>query len=235
MPQHHVKYGNTTIEFDLEYSTRKSLGISVNPDTKVHVKAPENAEYTKIKDKILKRGRWILKQKAHFESFLPNTPERKYVSGETHLYLGKQYRLKIFESEWEQVKMVRGYIQVFTKDKANKERVKGLLTQWYKHHFEKKVNDLLKENLKHFQQYNPEKPEIQIRKMKKRWGSCSPNGTIIINPEIIQAPARCIDYVIIHELCHLVHPSHNKQFYSLQTRMMPDWERWKFRLDQILA
>ncbi|MFW5759035.1 MAG: M48 family metallopeptidase [Bacteroidota bacterium] len=235
MIKHQVKYGNTTIEFCLEYSGRKSLGITVYPDTSVLVKAPENIEYAKIENKVKNRGRWILKQKAHFESFLPKTPERKYVSGETHLYLGKQYRLKIFENELEQVKMVRGYMQVFTKDKTNKEHIKGLLTQWYRNHFEKKVNDHLEKNFENFRHYNLKKPEIQIRKMKNRWGSCTPNGKLIINPEIIKAPGRCIDYVIIHELCHLIHPSHNKGFYSLQTKMMPDWERWKFRLDQILA
>lgn len=235
MPKHHIQYGDTTIEFDLEYSNRKSLGITVHPDTTVLVKAPENTEYSKIKSKVQKRGRWILKQKDHFESFLPNTPERKYVSGETHLYLGKQYRLKLFEEEPERVKMVRGYIQVFTKDKTNKERIKGLLTQWYRNHFEKKIKDHLEENLEQFQQYNLEKPEIQIRKMKNRWGSCTPKGKLIINPEIIKAPSRCIDYVIIHELCHLIHPTHSKDFYALQTKMMPDWKKWKFRLDEMLS
>src|SRR6056297_1426522 len=101
MSKHHIKYGNTTIDFDLEYSKRKSLGITVHPDTTVLVKAPENTDYSKIKSKVQKRGRWILKQKNHFESFLPNTPERKYVSGETHLYLGKKYRLKLFKDDSE--------------------------------------------------------------------------------------------------------------------------------------
>ncbi|MFP4526015.1 MAG: M48 family metallopeptidase [Bacteroidales bacterium] len=235
MSKHHIKYGNTTIDFDLEYSNRKSLGITVHPDTTVLVKAPENTDYSKIKSKVQKRGRWILKQRNHFESFLPNTPERKYVSGETHLYLGKQYRLKLFEDDSEQVKMIRGYIQVYTKDKTNKERIKGLLTQWYRNHFEKKINEHLEENIEHFQQYNLKKPEIQVRKMKNRWGSCTPKGKLIINPEIIKAPSRCIDYVIIHELCHLIHPTHSKDFYALQTKMMPDWKKWKFRLDEMLS
>lgn len=235
MSIHHIKYGSRTIEFTLEYSSRKSLGITVNPDTTVIVKAPEEKEYSKIINRVKKKGRWILKQKDHFESFLPNTPQRQYISGETHLYLGKQYRLKLFEDNEEKVKMIRGYIQVFTKDKTNKQRIKGLLTQWYRNHFEKKVNAHLEANLEYFQEYNLEKPEIHIRKMKNRWGSCTPKGKIIINPEIIKAPGRCIDYVIIHELCHLIHPTHNKDFYRLQSKIMPDWQKWKFRLDEILS
>ena len=235
MSKHHITYGNRTIEFDLEYSNRKSLGITVNPDKTVYIKAPADTEYSNIIDQIKKKGRWILKQKDHFESFLPNTPERKYVSGETHLYLGKQYRLKLFEDETERVKMIRGYIQVFTKDRTDKERIKGLLSSWYRDHFEKKVNDHLEANLEYFQRYKLGRPEIRIRKMKKRWGSCTPQGQIIINPEIIKAPGRCIDYVIIHELCHLIYPTHSKEFYALQTKIMPDWKKWKFRLDQMLS
>lgn len=235
MNKHHIKYGDTTIEFDLEFSNRKSLGITVNPDTTVQVKAPETTTYPAIEKKVQKRSRWILKQKKHFESFLPHTPERKFISGETHLYLGKQYRLKVIEDKQEKVKMTRGYIHVYTKDRNNKVRIKGLLTGWYQRHFEKKINNSLEENLQYFRQYNLGKPELLIRRMKKRWGSCTPKGKIIINPEIIKAPSQCIDYVIIHELCHLIHPTHSNAFYALQTKIMPGWQYWKQRLDEMLS
>jgi len=71
--------------------------------------------------------------------------------------------------------------------------------------------------------------------MKLRWGSCSANGNIILNPELIKAPKACIEYVIIHELCHLLHRNHTKAFFALQSRVMPDWEKWKNKLENFMA
>jgi predicted metal-dependent hydrolase len=235
MATHHIQYGKKRIEFDVIYSDRKSLGITVHPDKSVLVRAPVNSNYQKILDKVRNRSRWILKQQDHFESFLPATPPRKYVSGETHLYLGKQYRLKLYESNQEKVKMIRGYLQVFTKDRNNKEKIKTMLDKWYRRHFDKKIDERLNVCFDLFKNYDIQKPDILVRRMKNRWGSCTTQGKIILNPDILKAPSRSIDYVIIHELCHLVHPTHSKQFYALQSRMMPDWEKWKRRLEEMLV
>ena len=235
MAVHHIQYGNKRIEFDVIYSNRKSLGITVHPDKSVLIRAPENSDYQKILEKVRNRSRWILRQQDHFESFLPATPPRKYVSGETHMYLGKQYRLKLYESNEEKVKMIRGYLQVFTKDRNNKEKIKTMLDRWYRRHFDKKIEERLNECLELFRNYDIQKPDILVRRMKNRWGSCTPQGKVILNPDIIKAPGKSIDYVIIHELCHLIYPTHSKEFYALQSKMMPDWEKWKRRLDEMLS
>ena len=235
MAVHHIQYGNKRIEFDVIYSNRKSLGITVHPDKSVLVRAPENSDYQKILEKVRNRSRWILRQQDHFESFLPATPPRKYVSGETHMYLGKQYRLKLYESNEEKVKMIRGYLQVFTKDRNNKEKIKTMLDRWYRRHFDKKIEERLNECLELFRNYDIQKPDILVRRMKNRWGSCTPQGKVILNPDIIKAPGKSIDYVIIHELCHLIYPTHSKEFYALQSKMMPDWEKWKRRLEEMLS
>jgi len=86
-----------------------------------------------------------------------------------------------------------------------------------------------------FKQFNLESPSWEIKRMAKRWGSCTPKGKILLNPELIKAPGRCIEYVIVHELCHLVYHSHNKDFYNLQKQIMPNWEKWKKRLEKISA
>ena len=235
MAVHHIQYGNKRIEFDVIYSNRKSLGITVHPDKSVLVRAPENSDYQKILEKVRNRSRWILRQQDHFESFLPVTPPRKYVSGETHMYLGKQYRLKLYQSNEKKVKMIRGYLQVFTKDRNNKEKIKTMLDKWYRQHFDKKIEERLNECLELFKNYDIQKPDILVRRMKNRWGSCTPQGKVILNPDIIKAPGKSIDYVIIHELCHLIYPTHSKEFYALQSKMMPDWEKWKRRLDEMLS
>jgi predicted metal-dependent hydrolase len=118
MEEQSIQFGSRDIVFDLEFQDRKSLGITVHPNQKVKVKAPLDAPLEKIKEKVRKRAPWILKQQSYFLSFEPLTPPRRYVSGESHLYLGRQYRLKVYDSEEETVKMQRGQLDVFTKDRS---------------------------------------------------------------------------------------------------------------------
>ena len=232
---HKIQYGKTEIEFKLFYLDRKTLGIYVNPDMSVVVKAPLDAELSKIFDKVEHRSKWIIRQQKYFRDFHPLTPERKFISGETHLYLGKQYRLKIIENEKEDVKLIRGYIQVYTKDKANNDKIKANLESWYRSHAISKLEKYVKESMKLFKRHKITEPEIVFRTMRKRWGSCTRDGKLILNPELIKAPKRCIEYVIIHELCHLIHPNHSKKFIELKTQIMPDWEKWKDRLERVMA
>ena len=109
------------------------------------------------------------------------------------------------------------------------------LNEWYKEkaifHFE----ELLDSSLEKFNKYKIEKPILDIRLMQKRWGSCTKSGKIILNTELIKAPKGSIEYVVIHELCHLVHHNHNKEFYDLQNRLSPDWKKWKEKLEQTLS
>ena len=100
-----IQFGSRTIDFRLEYSDRKSLGITVTPDMEVLVKAPTDTTIEKVKEKIRKKASWIIKQQSFFLSFQPKTPQRKYINGETHLYLGRQYRLQISIDKDESVKL----------------------------------------------------------------------------------------------------------------------------------
>ena len=233
--KHIIEYGSTEIEFQLKRSDRKTLGITVYPDTTVQVVAPMDAEIKKIMSKVERKARWIRRQQRYFESFLPATPPREYVSGETHFYLGKQYKLKVIKNLNEDVKLVRGQLLVTCSNEANPNRVKGLLGSWYKTHAEKRFQKGLQDALQAFKPYGvKEQPPLVIQRMAKRWGSCTPKGRVILNPEIIKAPSYCIDYVIVHEFCHLVHHHHGKEFYRLQSKIMPDWERWKDRLERVM-
>lgn len=232
---HTVNYGTTEIDFKLSYSTRKTLGISVNPDLTVKVIAPYHSSIKKIKRKVEKKARWIVRQKEFFGDFLPKTPAKEYVSGETHLYLGKQYRLKLVQARVKKVKMSKGYIYVYLSNKNEKRQIMLLLNEWYREHalrvFEWRINA----NLERFKKHKIEYPKLIVRRMEKRWGSCTPNKTITLNPEIIKAPVGCIDYVIIHELCHTLNRNHDNKFYQLQAKAMPDWAVWKRRLEKILV
>jgi predicted metal-dependent hydrolase len=126
-----IQFGSRTIDFRLEYSDRKSLGITVTPDMEVLVKAPTDTTIEKVKEKIRKKASWIIKQQSFFLSFQPKTPQRKYINGETHLYLGRQYRLQISIDKEESVKLKGKFIEVTANAKS---RAKDLLNDWYLQH-----------------------------------------------------------------------------------------------------
>lgn len=227
-----IQFGSRTIDFRLEYSDRKSLGITVTPDMEVLVKAPLATSVEKVKEKIKKKAPWIIKQQSFFLSFQPKTPKRKYISGETHLYLGRQYRLLVQIGEQESVKLRGKFIEVTAKEKS---RAKSLLQDWYLQHATSKFHVIAAPLIDKFRKYKVAPNSIVLRSMPTRWGSCTPTGKIILNPELIKAPKGCIEYVIVHELCHLIHHDHTQKFIDLQTKEMKDWERWKMKLERLLA
>lgn len=229
-----LKYGRKEIEFELAYSDRKTLGITVNPDLTVQVKAPMDADRADIFKKVEKRASWIIEQKRFFLSFEPRRTDYMYKSGETHYYLGRQYVLKIVEGKREDVSYYSTHLEVVTKNKSPK-HVKSLLENWYRLRAKIKFAEYAEPLIEKFTQYGVAPRNIYIQKMKYRWGSCSGKGNIILNPELIQAPKPCIEYVIIHELCHLVHRNHTKAFFQLQSHQMPDWEKWKSKLENFMA
>ncbi len=227
-----IQFGSRTIDFRLEYSDRRTLGITVTPEMEVLVKAPLDTPMEIVKEKIRKKAPWILKQQSFFLSFQPKTPQRKYVSGETHLYLGRQYRLKIQIGIVESVKLKGKFIEVTVNEKS---RVKRILNDWYLELARIKFHLIAAPLINKFTKYKVEPTSIVLRNMPTRWGSCTPKGKIILNPELIKAPKGCIEYVIIHELCHLVHHNHTQRFIDLQTMEMKDWEKWKMKLETLLA
>jgi predicted metal-dependent hydrolase len=227
-----INFGSVQIDFIVNYANRKTLGITVKPNNQIIVKAPNGVSIEQIKEKVRKRSPWILKQKDFFLSFHPKTPERRYVSGESHLYLGRQYRLTVTEGPKNSVRYKGRFIEVVTKDK---EKAGVLLKQWYREKAKAMFAELAEPLILRFEKYSVKPTGIFIQAMPTRWGSCTPKGKIILNPELILAPKPCIEYVILHELCHLVYPNHSQKFIDLQTKEMPDWRKWKEKLERLLA
>ena len=227
-----IHFGSKKIDFNLIFSDRKTLGITITPDMEVLVKAPLEASIEKIKEKIKKKAAWIIRKQNFFLSFHPKMPARRYVSGETHLYLGRQYQLKIVVGKKNEVKYKGRFIEVITKDKS---QTKQLMKQWYRERAKLKFAEIAEPIIQRFKKYNVEPKALYVQEMSARWGSCTPKGKIILNPELIKAPKACIEYVIVHELCHLVHYDHTQKFIDLQSKEMPDWEKWKEKLERVMA
>ena len=207
----------------------KNITLKVKPTCEVILTAPLLTTDEHIEYILKKRQDWISKKIAFYTAnYKPQIKE--YVSGENFKYLGKNYRLKIIQSDDECVKLQRGYIQIFIKNKSNLEKKKKLLNDWY---LLKAENYFKKIIAKYSNIVNVNIQNIRIRQMKTRWGSCnSAKSYINLNSELIKKPSNAIEYVIFHELAHLIHPNHSREFYNYLSTYMSDWRKRKSRLEQ---
>lgn len=230
-----INYGEKEIEFQVKYRKRKSVRVSVKPNLEVEILAPLETKDEKIKEIVLKRASWILKEQEYFKKFLPRLTPRCYVSGETHRYLGRQYRLKVIAADKNDVKLKGKFIYINTINKLNREYNKDLLYEWYKVHAIKKFDELFEKCYEKVRKYGIEKPTWSIRKMNLRWGSYNPKKNhIVLNIELIKASSYGIEYVIMHELCHTKYLNHNKEFYKFLDVIMPEWKDRKEKLEDTI-
>jgi predicted metal-dependent hydrolase len=230
-----LHYGDLVIPFRVQFQERKTLAITVHPEMKLEVSAPHGSALDRVLAKVEKRASWITRQWRFFEQYRPPQPGRRYVSGETHVYLGRQYRLKVQAGSPEEVKLIGRFLHVRAINREDVERIKNLLEDWYRIHAQRVFAHRLRGCLESARSLRLTAPvNMVIRKMTKRWGSCTKAGNILMNLDLVKVPVHCIDYVIVHELCHLNAHNHGKEFYRLLTRCMPDWEARKKRLESIV-
>lgn len=226
-----LQYGTQTIEYTLSLAPRKTLAIQVHPDLSVTVKAPEGSDPALILPKVARRAAWILKQQRQFALYLPDVPPRQYVSGESHRYLGRQYRLKIQPAPAASVQLTRQFLVVDTPHRAPTQ-VRALVQQWYHQQATQVFHERLQACAAKLKRFGIPTPRLTIRTMTSSWGTCSAKGTLSINIKLIQVPLEYVDYVLIHELCHLKHLHHGPEFYKLLTRALPDWESKREKLNR---
>ena len=230
------RYGDE--EFDCEVcslsTVKGKVAIHIHPDGSVQVDAPPGTTTSSIKKAVQKRARWITKHLANIRAQQRELRPRHYVSGEGHFYLGRRYQLKVRQNDTEQpsVKLLRGYLSVSTSEHSS-ETVKRLLWQWYRSHAQQTFQRRLETLEPQLTWLTGQRPHIKLLTMKKQWGSCSPQGHILLNPHLVKAPRDCIDYVILHELCHLQEHNHSPKFYQLLSQLMPAWKSVKTRLDSM--
>ena len=207
----------------------KHTNLKVRPNKEVILTVPLNMTDKEIDHILKKREGWIDKQ---IELFRKNEKLfKELVSGENFVYLGRNYRLKIIESKEEKAKLSRGYFEVYVKDKNNYSKKEKLINEWYK----AKAKEHFYQSIEKYAPIVKVKiNNIRIRQMKTRWGSCNPKKSYInLNLELIKKPKVAIEYVVFHELVHLVHHNHDKKFYNYLSLHMPDWKKRKCKLEII--
>lgn len=226
-----VTYSGKTIEFELHRKKVKNINLNVKPDMTIVVSASEKVPLDYILGFVKDKAPWILKNVSYFKDVHPEyTSKKEYVSGETFKYLGKQYRLKVEEvDENKRVKYYQGFFYIYVKDKKDYNRKEKLLSDWFREKAEMNFKDSLERVYPIIEKYGIKKPEILIRTMKARWGSCiKDKNMILLNYELIKAPKFCIDYVVLHELLHFKYRNHDAIIASL----MPNWKQRKEVLDE---
>lgn len=227
-----LSYGATTISYTVQFAARRTIAISVAPDLHVTVTAPLETALETIADRVRRRAAWIVRQQRDLAQYLPTTPPRRYVSGESHHYLGRRYRLSVIEQQPERVRLTRGFLHVFTTDKTDTEQVQRLLLDWYATQARRIFCERMQAMLSRFTALGiTEAPVLVIKPLQARWGSYSHAGTMTLNLQLIQAPTALIDYVIVHELCHALEYNHSRRFYRLLDRVLPDWRDRRQRLN----
>ena len=224
-------YGRSTIEYDLFYDDRKNLSITVKPDKSVVVKAPIKSTSEEIQGKLHKRGQWILKQINYFDKFHPLQPEREYVSGETHYYIGRQYRLRVLKGKEEEVKLKGKFFIAKTMKTDDTDQIKNLMMNWYATHAQMLIDQRIKRYVEKILGEGYGELKTRFNFMKGKWGSCNLKDSITFNIELVKTPIDCIDYVIVHEIIHFVNPYHDKYFYNMMFGILPDWKERKNKLE----
>ncbi len=226
-----ILFGSIEIVYDIKFSERKTLVIKVYPSGSVEILSPINATIEAVEQRIQKRAPWILRQQKYFKELGVHSPEKRYISGESHYYLGRQYLLRVEEGKPNSVRYKGRCFEIICTPKS---KAKELMKEWYRIHAKDKFVEYAEPIIARFAKYGVAPTSLYIQEMKNRWGSCTAKGKIILNPRLIMAPRPCVEYVITHEMCHLLYPNHTKAFWELLRTEMPDWERWKNKLERFM-
>jgi predicted metal-dependent hydrolase len=221
-----ISYGDETIPVQVRFIDTNRFTVTVDHDLIVRANAPKQATTEEVTARLEGRAGWIARQRSYFRQFLPKRPAQRFVSGASLWYLGKQYRLKIVAGKGP-AKLSGQFLHV-----PDAVACEARVREWYRerakaqfihrlHACHEATKPILKIGL----------PPVAIRQMVRRWGSCTAAGRITLNTDLVQVPVHCIDYVIIHEMCHVRVLGHDKAFYRLLAACLPDWERRKARLE----
>ncbi|MHB1459527.1 MAG: M48 family metallopeptidase [Armatimonadota bacterium] len=207
---------------------RKTASISVSPKNEIHVIVPEHLSDEQVQAVVDRKAEWI-RSKIRFNSEVkyPYKP-REYVSGEAFTYLGRNYRLKVIAADAAPVKLDNGRFFVQVPSNVNHHErgdyILSELTLWYQSRGLKKLKERVAMYAKRFDL----KPvNVVVKDLRSQWGSCTSRGEIAFNWKIAIAPISIMDYVVAHELCHLIHHDHSKEYWRLLESVMPDYKERK--------
>ena len=222
------------LDYTLVFRARRSIGFAVRPDGSVHVSAPAGVPAAWVAQQVLKRADWIRLHLVEFARRPPPAPARSYYAGSPHHYLGQHLALRLSEGPRLAVAAANNELVITYPTPHAPARTEAILLAWYARQAPALFTESLARVWPAFEGLNLRRPTLFVRHMRTRWGSCTPTtARIRLTPDLVRATPGCLDYVVLHECCHLKVPDHSAAFYALQTRLLPDWELWKQRLNAL--
>lgn len=208
------------LEYEIKFSKRKTLNITVERDRKIIVRAPHNLSLEKIEEIVQSKRQWLKEKINHAQKYPVDTKPKEFISGETLLYLGRNYQLLVVDEAIEGIE----FNQRFRISKVNQEKANKLFKAWYMKQALIKIEPMATMFAKNLGvKFN----EFKTSQMKYRWGSCTPNNNIIFNWRIIKAPIYVLEYLVAHELVHLIEDNHTPRFWNILSIQVPNYQKAK--------
>jgi len=235
MAKEYITHKGKKYYFEVLEKNIKNINLKVDVNKNVKISVPSGTEMEYIKSFVKEKSDWIQKQFDYYDSYAEEKENIKFEDGETVYLLGKQYKMKVSKSEKNNIYVDNKYLKIDVTEKyiKNKDMLQREYDKWLKKYAKKILTDITEEYHKPLKKYKIDLPEIEIRKMKNRWGSClHTSNKIIYNLNLIKAPICCAEYVALHELSHLKYKNHDEKFYNFMTIFMPDWQERKKLLDE---
>jgi len=233
--QGQIPFGRSVIEYRIERSERrKTVTIAVDPSVGVVLKAPVDAPKRRLENIVKTKAPWIMQRLVEFREFGAGPAPREFVAGETYAYLGRSYRLKIERTTdfgRPRASLHGAYLTVAlgrgVTPEASEIIVKRAIVGWYRRQADRRLKERA---AVYAERAGLRAPPVLVREQEKRWGSCSSKGELRFNWRVVMAPMSLIDYVVAHEVCHLVVRDHSARFWRLLGTLLPDYEERRVRL-----
>lgn len=220
------QYGTQQIEFEVVYRKRKTLAIEIEAPDRITAIVPIGLDDAGILELVKSKSKWIVSKLFEIREIEHQQSHKQYVNGESFPYLGRNYSLDIHlmpAGSFPEAKLYRGKLVVVTPTR-DETVIRKALENWYRD----KAREKIEERLAYYLVYFDTAPKrLVIKNQQKRWGSCTKNKELLFNWKCVMCPSPILDYIVVHEMCHLVHMNHSEAYWELLKKVLPDYEKRK--------
>jgi len=226
----HIDLGDIRVEIQRKNNKHAHLYV-YPPEGRVHISAPMHMGVDALRAFAISQLSWIKVQQRQMRS-QPREPEREYLNRESHQVWGRRYLLKITEvDDSPTVELQHSTLVLQIRPGSDEVRRQEVLDSWYREQVRLRLPKLLS---KWQALMGVEAKRIFVHRMKTRWGSCNPSsGNVRLNTELAKKPPECLEYILVHELAHLIEPTHNARFLALMDKYIPHWQQIKDELNRL--
>jgi predicted metal-dependent hydrolase len=226
---HSIQIGNTIVPYELIFTGRKkTIELTIDLNKHLTVKAPNGMSDDALTANLFRKAKWIINNMDKMDDVVLHESNKEFVSGEKYLLRGRRYRLKVSKGETATLKFRNGRFIATVPEHTPESEYNNLLRPLFLEYYQQKAEQVINERVKRHLKYFDDEPSlIKIQDLRGKWGNCSKTNQLRFNWRIVMAKTSIIDYVVVHELCHLKHKNHAKEYWESIKTIMPDYEQKK--------